>query len=60
MTGEALSQREDDKPESVKKRLIQYEERTRPLIDYFEEQQQAKSADIAVRRFYGTGINLKK
>jgi adenylate kinase len=31
-----LIQREDDNPESVKKRLITFEENTKPLIDYYE------------------------
>lgn len=34
-TGEALVQREDDKPESVQKRLENYEEATAPLVDYY-------------------------
>lgn len=36
-TGEPLVQREDDKPESVLKRLNKYEEATRPLVQYYEE-----------------------
>lgn len=35
LTGEALVQREDDKEETVKKRLEVYENQTRPLVDYY-------------------------
>lgn len=34
-TGEALVQREDDKEETVKKRLGVYHEQTKPLVDYY-------------------------
>jgi len=33
----ALIQREDDKPETVKKRILVYEQRTKDLIAYYEE-----------------------
>ena len=33
--GSALVQREDDKPETVTKRLDVYEKQTAPLIDYY-------------------------
>lgn len=36
-TGEPLVQREDDKPESVLKRLQKYDLATKPLVDYYEE-----------------------
>jgi adenylate kinase len=35
--GEPLQTREDDKPEVVRHRLGQYEEKTKPLIDYYEQ-----------------------
>jgi adenylate kinase len=35
--GEALQTREDDEPEVVRHRLGQYEEKTKPLIDYYEQ-----------------------
>ena len=34
--GSRLIQRDDDKPETVKKRLEVYHEQTKPLIDYYE------------------------
>ena len=34
--GTPLIQREDDKPETVRKRLEVYKEQTQPLIDYYE------------------------
>jgi nucleoside-triphosphate--adenylate kinase len=35
VTGEPLIQRDDDKPESVRTRLLSYENDTRPLIEYY-------------------------
>jgi adenylate kinase len=35
VTGEELIQREDDKEETVRKRLDVYSEQTRPLVDYY-------------------------
>ncbi|EDM82419.1 MULTISPECIES: adenylate kinase [unclassified Limnobacter] len=35
ITGEPLVQRDDDKEETVKKRLDVYEKQTRPLVDYY-------------------------
>ncbi len=35
LTGEALIQRDDDRPETVKKRLDVYSAQTRPLVDYY-------------------------
>ncbi len=35
VTGENLVQREDDKEETVKKRLNVYHEQTKPLVDYY-------------------------
>ena len=45
--GKPLSQREDDKPETVSKRLKTYHEQTEPLIDYYDERG-------LLRRFDGT------
>jgi len=36
VTGEPLIQRDDDKPETVKKRLEVYRQQTRPLVDYYQ------------------------
>ena len=36
--GQALILRDDDKPETVKKRLDVYHEQTQPLIDYYKEE----------------------
>jgi adenylate kinase len=35
VTGEPLIQRDDDKEETVRKRLVIYQKQTRPLIDYY-------------------------
>ena len=37
VTGEALIQREDDKEETVRKRLEVYSAQTRPLVDYYSQ-----------------------
>ena len=43
--GAALILRDDDKPETVKKRLAVYHEQTQPLIDYYTEQGVLKTVD---------------
>lgn len=35
--GGKLIQRRDDEPEVIKKRLVEYNEKTKPVIDYFKE-----------------------
>jgi adenylate kinase len=35
--GSRLVQRDDDKPETIRKRLAEYHEQTEPLIDWYEE-----------------------
>jgi len=37
VTGEPLIQRDDDKEETVKKRLQVYQSQTRPLVDYYSQ-----------------------
>ena len=37
-TGEDLEQREDDKPESVKKRLEVFQASTEPMLEYYRQQ----------------------
>ena len=43
--GEALILRDDDKPETVQKRLDVYHVQTQPLIDYYEQEGILKSVD---------------
>ena len=43
--GNALVLRDDDKPETVKKRLDVYHEQTQPLIDYYAKQNILKTVD---------------
>lgn len=38
VTGEALIQREDDKEETVRKRLITYQEMTEPVLHFYQKQ----------------------
>jgi adenylate kinase len=45
VTGEPLVQREDDKEETVKKRLDVYSAQTRPLVDYYTAWAKAKPAE---------------
>jgi adenylate kinase len=44
VTGEPLIQREDDKEETVKKRLEVYSAQTRPLVDYYSQWAAADAA----------------
>jgi len=44
LTGEPLVQRDDDKEETVKKRLAVYHEQTEPLIDYYRDFSQSGDA----------------
>ena len=44
VTGEALVQRDDDKEETVRKRLEVYHEQTEPLIDYYKNWQNSGEA----------------
>jgi adenylate kinase len=56
VTGEALIQREDDKEETVKKRLQVYSDQTRPLVDYYSSW--AQSDPVAAPKYHaisGTG-----
>ena len=56
VTGEPLVQRDDDKEETVQKRLQVYDEQTRPLVDYYSTW--AKSEPDAApkyRAISGTG-----
>ncbi len=46
--GSELVQRDDDKPETVQKRLDVYHEQTQPLIDYYNKQGILKSVDGTV------------
>ena len=60
VTGEPLIQRDDDKEETVRKRLQVYNDQTRPLVEYYSSwAAQANSADKvkapAYRKISGTG-----
>ncbi len=50
ITGEPLVQRDDDKEETVKKRLEVYHSQTEPLIDYYKSWE--KSGDTAAPRYF--------
>jgi adenylate kinase len=56
VTGEPLVQRDDDKEETVKKRLDVYSNQTRPLVDYYSQwaaQEPGKAPKY--RKISGTG-----
>ncbi|MBU3595967.1 adenylate kinase [Polynucleobacter sp. 86C-FISCH] len=60
VTGDPLIQRDDDKEETVRKRLQVYDDQTRPLVEYYSSwAAQANSADKvkapAYRKVSGTG-----
>ena len=46
--GEALILRDDDKPETVQKRLDVYHQQTQPLIDYYKKAEILKTVDGTV------------
>lgn len=46
MTGEPLVQRDDDREETVRKRLKVYHEQTRPLVDYYKKVPDTRYASI--------------
>jgi adenylate kinase len=59
-TGEPLIQRDDDKEETVRKRLDVYENQTRPLVDYYSQwaangNGAAKVAPPKYRKISGVG-----
>ena len=54
VTGEALIQREDDKPETIKARLHAYEQQTRPLIEFYS----AQKGSIRFNSFSGTESDI--
>jgi len=43
ITGEPLIQREDDMPETVKHRLQVYQDETKPLVTYYQSQENKSS-----------------
>jgi len=60
VTGEALIQRDDDKEETVRKRLQVYNDQTRPLVEYYSSwaTQSSPSDKVkapAYRKVNGTG-----
>jgi len=45
-TGEALVQRDDDREETVRKRLAVYHEQTEPLVQFYREQQSSGEVKV--------------
>ncbi len=55
LTGEPLVQREDDKEQTVRKRLEVYQAQTRPLMAFYERWAQSGAAAPKYRRIAGVG-----
>lgn len=55
VTGELLTQREDDKEETVRKRLEVYHEQTEPLIDYYQAHDVEETHKPEFARVLGLG-----
>jgi adenylate kinase len=55
VTGEPLVQRDDDKEETVQKRLDVYAAQTRPLVEYYSNWSKADAAAPKYRRIDGMG-----
>lgn len=53
-TGEDLVQREDDKPNAVRKRLSAFDEMTSPLVNYFSQKKKANGESSIIQTFSGT------
>ena len=54
-TGEALVQRDDDKPEAIQRRLQEYDAVTAPVIDYFVDlSKKSTSNGLQYASFQGT------
>jgi len=53
LTGEPLVQREDDKPETVKKRLDVYQEETKPLSEFYDTK--CKNSELIYFTIDGSG-----
>jgi adenylate kinase len=55
VTGEPLVQREDDKEDTVRKRLEVYERQTRPLVDYYSKWAAQDARAPRYRKILGKG-----
>ena len=56
VSGEPLIQRDDDKEETVRKRLQVYQDQTRPLVNYYGQWAATQAADAPrYARISGTG-----
>ncbi len=54
VTGEPLVQRDDDREETVRKRLQVYHQQTKPLVEFYRNLQEAENT-LKVARIEGTG-----
>ena len=55
VTGEPLTQRDDDKEETVRKRLSVYHQQTKPLLDYYKNWSTSDSKAPRYHRVSGVG-----
>jgi len=54
-SGEALIQRDDDKPDTIRKRLEQYHEQTEPLVGYYKQWSE-ESPELAPNYIHVNGV----
>ncbi|GLS26616.1 adenylate kinase [Marinibactrum halimedae] len=54
-TGEPLIQREDDAPETVRKRLALYHEQTEPLVDFYSKMSASADSKTQFAKVEGVG-----
>ena len=55
LTGEALSQRDDDKEETVRKRLEVYAEQTEPLVNFYRDLESSSGGAPSYHAIEGVG-----
>jgi adenylate kinase len=56
VTGQELVQRDDDKEETVRKRLEVYQSQTRPLVEYYSRWAESGAGAPRYRRISGLGL----
>ncbi len=59
LTGEPLIQRDDDREDTVRKRLAVYHAQTRPLVDYYRQQAEAGTVRFATLEGIGSVNDIR-
>ena len=55
VTGDALIQREDDKPETIQERLKVYREQTEPLVNFYKDLSKKSDGSLSYTAIEGQG-----